>query len=160
EAETGRHVWADRYDRTLDDVFAIQDELTMAVVAAVEPSLRQAEIERVKRKRPDSLDAYDLVLRAIPHVYPAMPDEAPMALALLGREINMDPNYALAHGFAAWTHEILFARAGAREGNRLAAIRHAHAAIAHGRDDALALSMGGFVMGLVAHDRDASRQAF
>jgi TolB-like protein len=68
EAETGRHVWADRYDRTLDDVFALQDELTMSVVAAVEPSVRQAEIERVKRKRPDSLDAYDLVLRAIPHV--------------------------------------------------------------------------------------------
>ena len=74
EAETGRHVWADRYDRTLDDVFALQDELTMSVVAAVEPSLRQAEIERVKRKRPDSLDAYDLVLRAIPDVYSAMPE--------------------------------------------------------------------------------------
>ena len=74
EAETGRHVWADRYDRTLDDIFAIQDELTMNVVAAIEPSLRQAEIERVKRKRPDSLDAYDLVLRALPHVYTAMPD--------------------------------------------------------------------------------------
>ena len=71
EAETGRHVWADRYDRTLDDIFAIQDELTMSVVAAIEPSLRQAEIERVKRKRPDSLDAYDLVLRALPHVYTA-----------------------------------------------------------------------------------------
>src|SRR5215813_8552348 len=125
EAESGRHVWADRYDRTLDDVFAIQDELTMSVVAAIEPSLRQAEIERVKRKRPDSLDAYDLVLRAIPHVYPAMPDEAAKALPLLERAINMEPNYALAHGFAAWSHEILFARAGAREGNRLAAIRHA-----------------------------------
>ena len=59
--------------RTLDDIFAIQDELTMSVVAAIEPSLRQAEIERVKRKRPDSLDAYDLVLRALPHVYTVMP---------------------------------------------------------------------------------------
>ena len=66
EAETGRHVWADRYDRTLEDVFALQDELTMSVVAAIEPSLRQAEIERVKRKRPDSLDAYDLVLQRPP----------------------------------------------------------------------------------------------
>src|SRR5260221_300691 len=76
EAETGRHVWAERYDRTLDDIFALQDELTMSVVAAIEPSLRQAEIERVKRKRPDNLDAYDLVLRAIPDVYPGMPDGA------------------------------------------------------------------------------------
>ena len=66
EGETGRHVWAQRYDRTLDDIFALQDELTTSVVAAIEPSLRQAEIERVKRKRPDNLDAYDLMLRAVP----------------------------------------------------------------------------------------------
>ena len=160
EAETGGHVWADRYDRTLDDVFAIQDELTMSVVAAIEPSLRQAEIERVKRKRPDNLDAYDLVLRAIPQVYPAMPDEAAKALPLLERALGTEPDYALAHGFAAWAHEILFARGGGHEENRLGAVRHAHAAIAHGRDDAIALSLGGFVMGLVGHDRDAARQAF
>ena len=160
EAETGGHVWADRYDRTLDDIFAIQDELTMSVVAAIEPSLRQAEIERVKRERPDNLDAYDLVLRAIPHVYPAMPDGAAKALPLLESAIDLEPDYALAHGFAAWCHEILFARGGGREENRLGATRHAHAAIAHGRDDAIALSLGGFVMGLVAHDRSVARQAF
>jgi adenylate cyclase len=160
EAETGRHVWADRYDRTLDDVFAIQDDLTMSVVAAIEPSLRQAEIERVKRKRPDSLDAYDLVLRAIPHVYTAMPDGAAKALPLLETALKMEPDYALAHGFAAWAHEIIFARGGAHEENRLGAARHAHAAIAHGRDDAIALSLGGFALGLVAHDREAARQAF
>jgi len=160
EAETGGHVWAERYDRTLDDVFALQDELTMSVVAAIEPSLRQAEIERVKRKRPDNLDAYDLALRAIPLVYPAMPDEAAIALPLLESALEMEPDYALAHGFAAWCHEIQFARGGGREENRLGAIRHAHAAIAHGRDDAIALSLGGFVMGLVGHDRDAARQGF
>ncbi|MFQ5973932.1 MAG: adenylate/guanylate cyclase domain-containing protein [Alphaproteobacteria bacterium] len=160
EAESGRHVWADRYDRTLDDVFALQDELTMSVVAAIEPSLRQAEIERVKRKRPDSLDAYDLVLRALPHVYPAMPDGAATALSLLESALEKEPDYALAHGFAAWAHEIVFARGGGREENRLGAARHAHAAIAHGRDDAIALSLGGFAMGMVVHDREAARQAF
>lgn len=160
EAETGRHVWADRYDRTLDDVFAIQDELTMSVVAAIEPSLRQAEIERVKRKRPDSLDAYDLVLRALPHVYTAMPDGAAKALPLLESALKMEPDYALAHGFAAWAHEIIFARGGGHEENRLGAIRHAEAAIAHGRDDAIALTFGGFALGLVAHDREAAHQAF
>jgi TolB-like protein len=160
EAESGRHVWADRYDRTLDDVFALQDELTMSVVAAIEPSLRQAEVERVKRDRPDSLDAYDLVLQALPRVYPAMPEGAAAALSLLDRALDKEPEYALAHGFAAWAHEIVFARGGGREENRLAAIRHAHAAIAYGRDDAIALSLGGFVMGMVAHDRDAARQAF
>src|SRR5215467_10423402 len=59
------HVWAQRYDRALDDIFALQDELTMSVVGAIEPTLRQAEIERARRKRPDSLDAYDLYLRAL-----------------------------------------------------------------------------------------------
>jgi adenylate cyclase len=160
EAETGRHVWADRYDRMLDDVFAIQDELTMSVVAAIEPSLRQAEIERVKRKRPDSLDAYDLVLRALPHVYTAMPEGAAKALPLLESALNMEPDYALAHGFAAWAHEIIFARGGAHEENRIGAIRHAEAAIGNGRDDAIALTLGGFALGLVAHDRDAAHQAF
>jgi TolB-like protein len=160
EAETGGHVWAERYDRTLDDVFALQDELTMSVVAAIEPSLRQAEIERVKRKRPDNLDAYDLVLRAIPSVYPAMPDGAAKALPILEDALKLEPDYAQAHGFAAWSHEILFARGGGNEENRLGAIRHAHAAIAHGRDDAIALSLGGLAMGVIAHDRDAARQAF
>jgi TolB-like protein/class 3 adenylate cyclase len=160
DAETGRHVWADRYDRTLDDVFALQDELTMSVVAAVEPSVRQAEIERVKRKRPDSLDAYDLVLRAMPDVYPAMPEGARRALSLLERALSMEPDYALAHGFASWAHEIIFARGGGHEENRLGTICHAHAAIAHGRDDAVALSLGGFGLGVIAHDRQAARQAF
>ena len=74
EAETGVHIWAERYDRPLDDIFALQDEITLNVVGAIQPSLREAEIERVKRKRPENLDAYDLALRAIPHVFVAMPD--------------------------------------------------------------------------------------
>jgi adenylate cyclase len=86
----------------------------MSVVAAIEPSLRQAEAERVKRKRPENLDAYDLVLRAMPDVYPAMPDGAVKALPLLERALALEPDYALAHGFAAWCHEILFVRGGAR----------------------------------------------
>jgi len=160
EAETGRHIWAERYDRALDDVFALQDEITASVVGAIEPSLRQAEIERVKRKRPDSLDAYDLVLRATPFVDIPMPDGASQALPLLERALALEPDYALAHGYAAWCHEILFMRAGSGEDNRQAAIRHAHAAIIHGRDDAMALTLGGFNIGMVEHDRAAAREAF
>ncbi len=89
-----------------------------------------------------------------------MPEGAAAALSLLDRALEKEPEYALAHGFAAWAHEIVFARGGEREENRLAAIRHAHAAIAYGRDDSIALSLGGFVMGMVAHDRSAARQAF
>jgi len=160
EAESGRHIWAERYDRAIDDVFALQDEITASVVGAIEPSLRQAEIERVKRKRPDSLDAYDLVLRATPFVDTPMPEGASQALPLLERALALEPDYALAHGYAAFCHEILFHRAGSGEENRRAAIRHAHAAIIHGRDDAMALTFGGFSIGMVEHDRAAAREAF
>ena len=160
EAESGRHIWAERYDRAIDDVFALQDEITASVVGAIEPSLRRAEIERVRRKRPDSLDAYDLVLRAIPLVDTPMPDGASQALQLLEQALAHEPDYALAHGYAAYCHEILFMRAGGREEDRQAAIRHAHAAITHGRDDAMALTFGGFSIGMVEHDRAAAREAF
>ena len=69
EAETGGHLWTERFDRALDDIFELQDEIALNVVGAIEPSLRQAEAERVKRKRPDNLDAYDLVLRALRRLF-------------------------------------------------------------------------------------------
>jgi TolB-like protein len=76
EAESGAHLWAERFDRLLDDIFAVQDEITMSVVGAIEPNLRKVEIERVKRKRPDSLDAYDLVMQALPSIYRNTPADA------------------------------------------------------------------------------------
>jgi adenylate cyclase len=160
EAQTGAHLWAERYDRPLDDIFAIQDEITLSVVGAIEPSLRQAEIERTKRKRPDSLDAYDLVLRALPHAYTAMPEGAAKAIPLIERALALEPDYPLAHGIAAWGHHILFNRAGMREEDRRSAIHHAHKAITHGRDDAMALTLGGFVVSMVEHDRAAAVEAF
>ena len=160
DAATGAHIWAERYDRGLEDIFALQDEITLSVVGAIEPSLRDAEIERVKRKRPDSLDAYDLVLRAIPHVYVAMPKEAAKALPLLEKALALEASYAGAHGLLAWCHEILFVRAGLKEENRAAAIYHARAAITHGRDDATALALGAFGIGMVEHDRVTAIEAF
>ena len=160
DAESGRHIWAERYDRPLDDMFALQDEITLNVIGAIEPSLRRAEIERVKRKRPGDLDAYDLVLRAMPFVDTAMPEGALQALPLLERALALEPHYAVAHGHIAVCHRALFMRAGQREENRRAAIRHAHAALAHGRDDATALALAGFVIGQVEHDRRAAREAF
>jgi adenylate cyclase len=84
DAATGAHLWAERFDRKADDIFLLQDEITLSVVGAIEPSLRLAEVERVKRKRPDSLDAYDLALRAQPDVFSGMPQRAKKALELLG----------------------------------------------------------------------------
>ena len=75
DASNGAHVWAERYDRKYDDVFALQDEIALSVVGAIAPSLRRAEVNRVKRKRPDSLDAYDLVLQSQPDVDSGMPEQ-------------------------------------------------------------------------------------
>ena len=160
EAETGTHLWAERYDRRLDDIFALQDEITLSVVGAIEPRLRDAEIDRVKRKRPDSLDAYDHVLRAIPHVYVLMPDEATKALPLLQRALELEADYAGAHGYLALCHQTLFVRAGFSDLNRVTAIRHARAAVAFGRDDATALALGAFVIAIVEHDRVTAFEAF
>src|SRR5215213_5839028 len=160
EAETGGHLWAERYDRSLDDIFALQDEITLSVVGAIEPSLRRAEVERVKRMRPDSLGAYDLVLRSQPDVYSGMPERVTQALVLLERALALDPAYALAHAFAAMCHHCLFLRAGLREESRAASMRHAEAAIAHGQDDALALTFAGFSIGMDGHDHAAAFAAF
>ena len=160
EAATGTHLWAERYDRNVDDVFAVQDEITLAVVGAIEPNLRAAEIEHVKRKRPENHDAYDLVLHALPEVYTCMPAGATKALALIERALALEPNYALAHGVAAWAHEILFVRSGMQDENRRGAIHHGRAALTHGRSDPMALTFGAFAVALVEHDRVAAFDAF
>jgi adenylate cyclase len=160
DAVSGAHVWAERYDRKSDDIFALQDEITLSVVGAIEPSLRLAEIERIKRKRPDSLDAYDLVLQAQPDVYSGMPDRATKALALLERALALNSNYALAHAFAAMSYHNRFLRAGLHEQDRTASIHHAQAAMAYGQDDALALTFAGFSIGMDANDRNSAFAAF
>jgi len=160
DATTGAHIWAERYDRAIDDIFAVQDEITISTVAAIEPNLRQAEIERIKRKRPENLDAYDLVMRAMPFSDTGMPEGALLALPFLERALELEPEYALAHGQTALCHEFLYVRAGRHEENRLAAIHHGHAAIALGPDDATALTFGAIAIGMVEHDRTVANEAF
>ena len=102
EVATGSHIWAERYDRALADVFAVQDEITEAIMGAIHPSLLQAEIERAKRKRPESLDAYECVLRAYPHVWAFDASANLTALGHLARAIEIEPDYPLALALAAW----------------------------------------------------------
>src|SRR5512143_1081774 len=97
DAETGVHLWVERYDRELDDIFALQDEIAMNVVGTIEPNLRKAELERIKRKRPDSLDAYELVMQVMPFAYSHMPEKAAIAIPLLEKALEIEPNYAAAH---------------------------------------------------------------
>jgi TolB-like protein len=160
EAESGVHIWADRYDRPLNDIFALQDEITLDVVGVIQPSLREAEIERVRRKRPDNLNAYDLVLRAFPYVFLAMPTGAMEAMPLLEKALAIESDYATAHGLLALCYQILFFRDGFNKGNHDAAIRHACAAITYGRDDANTLALGGFVIAMIGHERATALEAF
>jgi adenylate cyclase len=160
EAESRTQIWAERYDRAIDDIFELQDDITTSTVAAIEPSLRQAEIERARRKRSENLDAYDLVLRAMSFSNSGMPDGASQAMPLLERALKLDPNYAVAHGQIAYCHEVLYLRAGRREENRLAAIHYGHAAISLGPDDATALIYGGIAIGLVEHNLPLSLNSF
>jgi adenylate cyclase len=159
EAASGRHVWAERYDRALDDIFAVQDEITLSVVGAIEPSLRQAEIERAKRKRPDSLDAYDLYLRALPHLHASMPGDSDKALALLRQALTLQPDYAAANAAAAYAHETRYMRGGLNKADKEAALHYARAAIEGGADDAATLATAGFVIGLVEHDYETAMNA-
>ena len=160
EAASGVQVWSERYDRVLCDVFDLQDEVAIAVVGAIEPTLRQAEARRVRRKRPDRLDAYELVLQAQPAVFSGMPEPSTRAITLLDRALVLEPGYALAHAYAAMCHHNRFLRGGLSEADREASIGHARAAMASGQDDALALTFAGFSMGMDAHDRAAAFAAF
>jgi len=159
ETETGAGVWADRYDGEIGEVFALQDQLTMRVIGAVEPNLRKVEIERARRKRPENIDAYDLFLRALPFAATAMPSDADKALCLLERAVRLEPDYAIVHGFIAWCHEQRYLRGGLHAETRAAALRHARVAIEAGGDDAMALAMGGFVIGVVERDYQTALDA-
>jgi TolB-like protein/class 3 adenylate cyclase/Flp pilus assembly protein TadD len=101
EAETGNHLWAERYDRALDDLFAVQDEITDSVIGCLQPELYAAEHERLKRKPPRSLDAWESFVRGM-FLYSQHSDESTRgALELLGRAIELDAGYAQALGLRA-----------------------------------------------------------
>ena len=104
DTTTGAHLWADRFDGQLDDIFALQDEITEKVVAATEPRLKIAEIELAARRRPDDFSAYDLYLRALPHHYSMTKDGLAVAIRLLSRALEIDPRFGSAASVAAWSH--------------------------------------------------------
>jgi TolB-like protein len=102
EGATGNHVWAERYDRDLADIFAVQDEITETIVGAIEPRLQIAEIIRAQHKTPTSLDAWDLVMQAMDRISRFTDADSKAALDQLARAIAVDPGYARAHAHAAW----------------------------------------------------------
>jgi len=161
DAASGAHLWADKFDGGVEDVFDLQDKITASVVGAIEPTLRKVEIERARRRPVENLDAYDLYLRALPHVYAFRPDENLKALELLNSAIALDPAYAPALAFAAWCYEQRLVRGWAAVGKDDAriAISLAQRAIAADGDDAMVMACAGFVLVMVGRDYDTGLHA-
>jgi adenylate cyclase len=159
EAETGAHVWADKFDGALEDVFDLQDQITDRVVGIIEPSVRRSEIERSRRKRPENLDAYDLFLRSLPHMQARMPEGARLAIPLLEEALRLEPDYPTAHAHLAWCREWCFTRGGLDEADKTEALFHARKAIASEMDDAAGLAVAGWVIMVLTKEHELALSA-
>jgi len=154
DTRTGAHLWADRFDGALEDIFDLQDRVTASVVSAVAPKLERVEIERAKRKPTESLDAYDYYLRGVGSANPYTREGDNEALRLFYRAIELDPDFAVAYGWAAW---IFVSRKSNgwmtdRALEIAEATRLARRAVELGDDDAAALCWGGFALAYVAYE--------
>ena len=108
DATLGNHLWADRYDRELADIFALQDEITNRVIGSVSPQILLAEAARVRRKPPQSIDAWDLVMQALPHMWRMTTDDHRRAQDLLLEALTLDPEYAHAYALLGWIYISMF----------------------------------------------------
>jgi adenylate cyclase len=104
ETDTGNHIWSDKVNGTVHELFDMQDNMAALVASAIQPSIRQAEIDRAVSKRTETLAAYDLVMQAMPHLWAHQPRENRMAIDLLARALELEPGYGLAAALAAWAH--------------------------------------------------------
>jgi len=157
DAANGAHVWADRFDGALEQVFDLQDQVTASVVTAIAPKMEQLEIGRIRRKPTESLDAYDYFLRGSESAYQNTPEKISEALRLFAKAIELDPSFAAAYGMAAYCYVL-------RKQSRwmtdhlseiAEAERLARRAVQLGKDDAIPLARGGHTLAYVAHQLDA-----
>ena len=157
DGANGDHLWADRFDGQLADIFDLQDRITESVVGAIEPSLRLAEIEKAKRKRPESLGAYDYYLRALPHFYASTRDGSVEGLKLIDKALALDSNFASANALAAWFYFNLVTHGWSAnpEDDSAKGISLARAVLEADTDDPTALANAGWVLATLAHDLDS-----
>lgn len=156
DTATGAHLWADRFEGGLEDVFDLQDQVTSSVVGAILPKLEQAEIDRSRRKPTENLDAYDYFLRGLAGLHQWTKESNDEALANLYRAIELDPNFASAYGVAARTYVRRKAGGWITDGDReySEAIRLARRAADLGKDDALALVSAGITLSFIAGEHE------
>jgi adenylate cyclase len=156
DTTTGAHIWADRFDSALGDIFELQDRVSSAVVAAIEPKLLHTEIERAFRKPTDSLDAYDLYLRASAECDKLTEAGMQEAVTLLRRALTIDPAYAPAAAFIGICRCLQRTHGWVNpEGNEISeAIALARQAIESSSDDADALRMASYTLALLGGERE------
>jgi TolB-like protein len=156
DAETGAHLWADRFEGTLEDMFDLQDRVTASVISAIAPKLQVEEIKRAKRKPTENLNAYDYYLRGLAKVHQMTVDANREALQLFCKAIRLDRGLACAYGMAAWCYVQRKARGWMIEPGQESAeaTRLARKAVHLGGDDPVALSMGGYALAFVAQEFD------
>jgi TolB-like protein/Tfp pilus assembly protein PilF len=154
DATTGAHLWAERFDGELEDIFDLQDRVTASVVGAIAPKLEQAEIERAKRKPTESLDAYDYFLRGLAALHLWTRESNDEALRLFYKAIERDPDFAAAYGLAARCYVRRKTNGWVRDRAQEIAetTRLARRAADLGRDDAVALCSAGIALALVPGD--------
>jgi TolB-like protein/Tfp pilus assembly protein PilF len=156
DASSGTHLWADRFEGALEDVFELQDQVTASVVGAIAPRLQQAEIERARHKPIESLDAYDLYLRGLANAYKWSRASTDEALRLFYKAIELDPDFSAAYAAAASCFGIR-KRSGwviDRDQEVAEARRLARRAVQLSKDDATVLCLAGFALALVANELD------
>lgn len=151
DATTGSHIWADRFDGALTDIFDLQDQVTTNVIGAIAPKLEQAEIERSKQKPTNNLDAYDYFLRGTAKVYQWNEQANEEALPFFYKAIALDPEFASAYGYATWCHA--FRKTSGWMANPAQDVpeteRLARQAIEVGKEDAFALCWAGYSLACV-----------
>lgn len=156
DATTGAHLWAERFEGTLDDIFELQDQIAQSVVGAISPQLERAEIERAKRKPTENLDAYDYYLRGMARLHSGTHEAIETALPFFYKAIELDPEFASAYAGAAWCYFWRKLNGWMTDRPREIAegVRLARLAVELGRDDAVALTRGGHALGHLAGDLD------
>ena len=159
EAATGNHVWADRFEGSLEDVFELQDRITETVVGAIEPSLTMAEIRRSRVKPTGSLDAYDLYLRALSHYYAQTRESLDEVIRLLDKAIALDPDYVFAKAFAAITHAVRKNQSFATADESAAGVRLAREALLSSQDEPLTIAFAAHALGELTREFDVARAA-
>jgi len=161
EAASGQHLWADRFDGTLEDSFELQDKITESVIGSVAPVLRGAEIERARRKPEAGLDVYEITVRALPAAFAETEADNREALRLLDYGFGIDPSYPTANALAAWCHQQrhLMDWPALRVDEREEAKRLARRAISTGADVPLALAVAGAVRATLTRDHDLALAA-